>query len=381
MDQYLNGLRQKVVLRYCYAIPRSTKQVAPIMASIIARHLKDGSKRYRATVRVIHKDEVVHNETRTFRAKTLAVAWAVQREFELKHSGTGRNAQTTNSADSTVAGLIDRYVDEFKALQNWGRTKEHHLRLLKKLVGHWDAVQLTTEQVIGHVRQRRIDGTGASTVNNDLIWLRTVLKTARSAWSIPVNLQAIDDAAHATRHLKLTAKSRQRDRRPIADEIDRLRTWFKRGDRRREIPMHEFIDFALASARREDEICRLRWEDINRDAMTIVVRNMKNPERTQGNDVVVKLPTEALAIIDRQPRNDERIFPHNTKSVSAAFTRGCRMLGIKDLRFHDLRHEATSRLFEAGYQIHEVAHFTGHRSWATLRRYTNLKAADLQLRS
>ena len=56
------------------------------------------------------------------------------------------------------------------------------------------------------------------------------------------------------------------------------------------------------------------------------------------------------------------------------------MLGIKDLRFHDLRHEATCRLFEAGYQIHEVAHFTGHRSWATLKRYTNLKAADIKLR-
>lgn len=350
------------------------------MASIIARHLKDGSKRYRATVRVIHKDEVVHNETRTFRAKTLAVAWATQREFELKHSGTGRNAQTTNSADSTVAALIDRYVDEFQSLQNWGRTKEHHLRLLKKLVGQWDAVLLTTEQVISHVRQRRIDGTGASTVNNDLIWLRTVLKTARSAWCIPVNLQAIDDAADASRHLKLTAKSRQRDRRPTSDEIDRLRSWFARADRRREIPMHELIDFALASARREDEICRLCWDDIDRAAMTVVVRDMKDPKRTQGNVVAVKLTMEALAIIDRQPRNDERIFPYNTKSVSSAFTRGCLMLGIKDLRFHDLRHEATSRLFEAGYQIHEVAHFTGHRSWATLKRYTNLRAADIQLK-
>jgi hypothetical protein len=52
---------------------------------------------------------------------------------------------------------------------------------------------------------------------------------------------------------------------------------------------------------------------------------------------------EAWAIVARQPRTDERIFPYNAKSVSAAFTRACKILGIKDLRFHDGRHEATSR--------------------------------------
>ena len=58
-----------------------------------------------------------------------------------------------------------------------------------------------------------------------------------------------------------------------------------------------------------------------------------------------------------QPHSSEHIFPYDPKSVGAAFTRACRVLGIKDLRFHDLRHEATSRLFERGYQIHEVAQF------------------------
>ena len=56
-----------------------------------------------------------------------------------------------------------------------------------------------------------------------------------------------------------------------------------------------------------------------------------------------------------------------------AFARACRFLGIDGLRFHDLRHEATSRLFERGYQIQEVAQFTLHRSWATLKRYTHLQ--------
>ncbi|WP_033398000.1 tyrosine-type recombinase/integrase, partial [Arenimonas oryziterrae] len=73
-------------------------------------------------------------------------------------------------------------------------------------------------------------------------------------------------------------------------------------------------------------------------------------------------------------------FPFNPKSVSAAFTRATRYLGIADLHFHDLRHEATSRLFERGYSIQEVAQFTLHESWETLRRYTHLKPEDVPQR-
>ncbi len=351
------------------------------MGTIIARRLKDGSKSYRATIRIMRGNTVLYRETESFRAKELATRWMRQREVELKQSGGGERAIIAKSGSALVDALIDRYVTEFQSIQQWGRTKTHHLQLLKRLVGHWDSIALTTEQVVTHVRQRRISGTGPSTVNNDLIWLRTVFKTARSAWGIPVNVQAIEDAAYASRHLKLVRKSNQRDRRPTQAELDKLNSWFTRSDGRMQIPMHEIIQFAIESARREDEICRLRWNDIDRKSMTVLVRNMKNPEATKGNDVAVKLTPEALSIIERQPRTDELcIFPHDSKSVSAAFARGCKMLGIKDLRFHDLRHEATCRLFEHGYQIHEVAHFTGHRSWATLKRYTNLRAADMPLR-
>ena len=75
-----------------------------------------------------------------------------------------------------------------------------------------------------------------------------------------------------------------------------------------------------------------------------------------------------------------RVFPYSGRSVGAAFRRACRDLGILDLRFHDLRHETASRLFEAGYQIPEVALVTGHKDWKMLRRYTNLKAQDLAIR-
>ncbi|MGH8111467.1 MAG: tyrosine-type recombinase/integrase, partial [Rhodanobacteraceae bacterium] len=65
----------------------------------------------------------------------------------------------------------------------------------------------------------------------------------------------------------------------------------------------------------------------------------------------------------------------------SAFTNACHFLGIKGLHFHDLRHEATSRLFERGYSIQEVAQFTWHESWATLKRYTHLRPEDVKERS
>lgn len=130
------------------------------MTSIIARPMTDGSKRYRATVRVKCGTTIVHNETRTFRAKSLAVAWSTQREFEPKHSGNGTKANLAKESDTSIAALIDRYIEEFKAIQQWSRTKDHHLKLLKKLVGDWDSTNLSTEQVIEHVRQRRLSDTG-----------------------------------------------------------------------------------------------------------------------------------------------------------------------------------------------------------------------------
>ncbi|MGY4223252.1 integrase [Bradyrhizobium sp. USDA 4503] len=76
-------------------------------------------------------------------------------------------------------------------------------------------------------------------------------------------------------------------------------------------------------------------------------------------------------------RGQGRVFPHNHKSVSAAFTRACDGLKIEDLHFHDLRHEGTSRLFEGGLPIEKVALVTGHKDWRTLRRYTKLKPEEL----
>lgn len=64
-------------------------------------------------------------------------------------------------------------------------------------------------------------------------------------------------------------------------------------------------------------------------------------------------------------------------SYSHSFIKVCAKAGIRDLRLHDLRHEATSRFFEKGLSVMEVASITGHKTLQMLNRYTHLKADDL----
>lgn len=100
---------------------------------------------------------------------------------------------------------------------------------------------------------------------------------------------------------------------------------------------------------------------------------MKNPGQKLGNDVWCHLPDEAWAIVQSMPRLADEIFPYNSSSISASFTRACKFLEIEGLRFHDLRHDGVSRLFEMDWDIPRVANVSGHRDWNSLRRYTHLR--------
>jgi integrase len=186
------------------------------------------------------------------------------------------------------------------------------------------------------------------------------------------------DARVVMDKLGLVGKSKQRTRRPTLAELDRLMTHFsvvevKGRDRKNLVPMTKLIAFAIFSTRRQEEICRITKRDLDAKNLEIIVRDMKNPGEKIGNDVTTTLTPEALQLIHLQPDSDSPIWPHNASSVSSAFTRACDFLGIEDLHFHDLRHDGISRLFEMGWSIPRVACVSGHRSWASLKRYTHMR--------
>tara|TARA_R100000687_G_C6438807_1_gene159449 strand:- start:363 stop:1421 length:1059 start_codon:yes stop_codon:yes gene_type:complete len=352
------------------------------VATITARKRKSGTQ-YTARIRVKRDGQIVHQESETFARKALAKAWADKREGELRVPGA---LERLTRVGVSVGQVLQWYLDDYDGVNKFGRSKNTSLNQLindPELAG-LDAMSLTSGQMVAHARRRLGNGAGPATVNNDFIWLRTAMRAVRIGRDLPLDLQAIDDAAFICRKERLIAKSSQRDRRPTLSEVDKHLKHFSERDGRAQTPMVDIIQFALFSSRRQEEICRIRWADVDRDKQRVLVRDMKHPK--QLVDTWVFVPDLAWQVLLRQPESEDgRVFPYNSKTVSSNFTRACKLLGIKDLRFHDLRHECISWLFEQGWDIPRVASVTGHKAWTSLQRYTHLeqvgdKYADFTLR-
>jgi len=149
--------------------------------------------------------------------------------------------------------------------------------------------------------------------------------------------------------------------------------------------MTRIVQFAIATAMRLDEICRADWSDLDIDRRMLLIRDRKDPRNKAGNDQRIPLFAatgfDAWALVMAQAKLLGKakgpIFPYNSKSVGTAFRRACADADVKDLHFHDLRHEGTSRLFEVGLSIEQVALVTGHKDWKMLRRYTHIRPEAL----
>jgi integrase len=346
------------------------------MATIRTRKQADGTTRYTAIIRLRRGKALVHQEARTFAHRAAAITWAKHREVALEDPSA---LVPVKQDATTVAELVRWYIETFQTISKWQRSKQAHLEFLERCaLGKLDVYDLTAAILIDHIRTRRAKGAGPATVANDLIWTGVVLRAAKNVKGLPVRPEIVQEARQACAELRLTGKARKRARRPTADELARLCDYFTRRDKRAQIPMLAVMRFALTSARREAEICRLEWKDNDEINQTGMVRDAKHPTAKEGNHRRFKYTPGAWAIVKAQRRDSRYIFPYDPRSVGAAFTRACHFLQIDDLRFHDLRHEATSRLFEMGYQIQEVAQFTLHDSWNELKRYTNLKPENVR---
>jgi integrase len=77
---------------------------------------------------------------------------------------------------------------------------------------------------------------------------------------------------------------------------------------------------------------------------------------------------------------DGRVWTYTQDGLKSSWIKAVKRTAIDDLTFHDLRHEATSRLFEKGFNPMEVSSITGHKNMQMLKRYTHLKAEDLAKR-
>jgi len=337
------------------------------MGSIVVRTRKDDSKAFTAHIVIKQGGKIVHRETQTFDRKQAANAWIVNREAELKRPGGGLEQKE----DPTLAAVIDRYIAESQNAVLG--TKAQVLKTIKNSdLGQIKCSDITSNALVSFARELT-KNVEPQTCGNYFSHLSNIFTVARPAWGYPLSRAAFENAVTVTKKLGLIRKGIERTRRPTLYELDRLMEHFRRivEHRPSSIPMQKIVAFALFSTRRQEEITLLRWDDL--DNNRILVRDMKHPGDKLGNNVYCELPSEALRIIQSMPRDGERIFPFSTDAISASFTRACKFLAVQDLRFHDLRHEGISRLFEMGKTIPQAAAVSGHRSWSSLKRYTHIR--------
>ncbi|WP_439889362.1 tyrosine-type recombinase/integrase [Pseudomonas sp. MBLB4123] len=345
------------------------------MATIRARKSADGSLRYTAQIRIKKNGMQVYQESQTFARKQAAQAWAKRREAELDEPGAIERASRSGT---TVASMIETYLEEYGKARSIGKTKKATLEAIAKTyLGEYEDRQVGAQVLVDYALWRMSkEGGGVlpQTAGNDLAHLGAVLSIARPAWGCEIDPHAMADARKVLTKLGYRLKSRERDRRPALNELNLIFAEFERvlEARPTSINMLKVSCFAIFSTRRQDEICRIRWDDLDESRQSVMVRDMKNPGDKIGNNVWCHLPDEAWAIVQSMPRLCSEIFPYNSESVSTAWSRACERAGIRDLHFHDLRHDGVSRLFQMGWDIPRVASVSGHRDWNSLRRYTHL---------
>ncbi len=207
---------------------------------------------------------------------------------------------------------------------------------------------------IAHWRDERLCKVTPATVKRDLVLLGHVFEVARKEWGIY--------AHNPVRDIKLPAGGRPRDRRLQSGEEIRLFTACRKARNRWLLPL---VQLATETTMRQGELLRLRWEHIDLQRRTAHLPDTKN-----GEARTVPLSMTAVAALRDLPRSlHGDVFPGvTTEAVKRSYMRAIRRAGIEDLRFHDLRHEATTRLFEKGLNIMEVAGITGRKDRRLLRR-------------
>jgi integrase len=312
----------------------------------------------------------------TFTTKSEARSWATQIESQANHIAAGGFAPVPKGA--TLADLIDKYVET--NAKTAGRTKEATLAMLRRDLGKVKLSSLSAVVLRDFIDRRVEAGAGGVTIAADLSFLSAVLKWARHARQLDIPDRLALEARESLKHRGLNTRSAERVREPTDDELARLYAHWASMPRQR-IDMPLLCRVALATGMRLGEICALQVDDVNRDERTVLIRDRKDPRQKAGNHQTVPLLPDAWALIEPliEGRKVGDIFGVQAKSASTAFTRACKHVEppIVDLHFHDLRHRAAAQFFRMGLDIPRVALLTGHKTWAMLRRYTDIKPADV----
>ncbi|MDD5365368.1 MAG: site-specific integrase [Gallionellaceae bacterium] len=306
----------------------------------------------------------------TFPTKKEAQAWAGDREKEIRSGLTA----TTHLAEITTLGeLAQRYRVEVLPTKR-GHGFSPALAALNAALGKYALIAITSKRVAEYRDGRLKAGYAAATVKKELNLLSRLIDLAGKEWGIPV-------PANPCAMVSRPRENNARERRLENDEEGRLLAACS-------VHMRLLIQLAVETAARLGELLSLQWKDIDLEKRVMVVRGLtvNGTQETKNKDPyrVVPLSPAAVKVLQEVKALplaiSGRVFYwwRGSDSFNKSWRRACDRAGIENLKFHDLRHEATSRLFERGvFDSMEVASITGHKTLAMLKRYTHLKAEEL----
>jgi len=346
------------------------------MASIIIekRVGKTGNISYRAKVQQSHEGKILERLSKTFKTKVLAKTWGnrIKKEIESKYeeikAGTYRAKEKLDEV--TVGELISMYLNHSKLSKGIGRTKSYVLKaLLNYEISSIIASNLRACDVVKHCEERSNDTTSPtpSTIYHDVTYLKSVMDVAKGTLKINADSKYHEEAINTLKHQELIGRSKVRSRRPTREELKLMEEHLiKRSSHpTSKIPYGDILQISLLTAMRISEITRIKWTDLDHDNKTVIIRDRKDPREKEGNDLEIPLLGGAYEIIMSQKektKDSELIFPYNSRSVTSGWRTVRKKLNISNLRYHDLRREAASRLAEMGLPINIVARITGHKN-------------------
>ena len=299
--------------------------------------------------------------SKTFSSKLEAEKWARLTESQID---MGTFVDRSELDTTTFGDLIDRYLIEVTPLKKSKDVEKRRLKALKKQIGFMRLSAIQNKDIAAYRDKRlKVDECSGSTVIKDINSISHIFNVAIKDWGYPI-------AINPAQMIRKPKANKGRDRRLEAGELDLLidgleLTW----------GIQSIVLLALETGMRRSEILSLKWINIFIEDRYLIL-----PDTKHGDSRAVPLSLKAIEIISSLEKSYEHLFIIKPDAITRAFKRACVRVGLDDLRFHDIRHEATSRFFELGLNTMEVSAITGHKTLTMLKRYTHLKATDLALK-
>lgn len=326
--------------------------------------IRKRGKRFNVQARVHGNGVRTFYASATFDTYQQAQLWGLATERNAAESG----ATTAGVKQLTVFGALEHYRRAKSAVKPLSRGMTHSIDMLQSTpFSALSAGALPAHTLTDWAFQLRETGVSPATLLHHLAVLRAGLRAAATLTGATVETSGVERAIATLRQMRVVAPSTSRNRRVSDAELKLILQELRGNTVRTDL----FVELAVALPRRRSELLAACWAGLSADRRVLTLHGTKDPRRHRVEHVPV--PPEAARVLAKLPQIDARILPFKPESVSAAFQRAVRAVGLHDVRLHDLRHEGISRLFEQGLDIQEVALISGHTSWAQLRRYTHLK--------